>query len=94
MYPKSEIYGLTSQMRRSAVSVAANIAEGYGRHSTQDYIRFLRISRGSLFELQTLLDISENLKLIKNDQYNLLYELSFEIEKMLNTLISKLGKKS
>ena len=53
--PKEEIYALKSQIRRSAVSVPSNIAEGYGRNSTQDYIRFLQIACGSLYELQTQL---------------------------------------
>jgi len=52
-FPPDEVYGLTSQIRRSAVSVPSNIAEGYGRGTTTDYVRFLRISVGSLYELQT-----------------------------------------
>ena len=52
-FPASEIYGLTSQLRRSAVSIPSNIAEGYGRNSTNDYKRFLQIAVGSLYELQT-----------------------------------------
>lgn len=53
--PKEELYGLTSQIRKSSVSVPSNIAEGYGRNSTNDYIRFLQIASGSLYELQTQL---------------------------------------
>ena len=62
-FPKDELYGLTSQMRRTAVSIPANIAEGYGRRSTQDYLRFLHISASSNYELQTLLEIAYNLKI-------------------------------
>ena len=58
VFPKEEQYGLTAQIRRSAVSVPSNIAEGYGRNSTLDYTRFLQIARGSLYELQTQLEIA------------------------------------
>jgi four helix bundle protein len=57
-FPKEELYGLTSQLRRSAVSIASNIAEGYGRQSTQEYIRFLQIARGSLYEVDTQLQFA------------------------------------
>jgi four helix bundle protein len=60
-FPAEELYGLTSQIRRCAVSIPAKLAEGYGRNSTQDYVRFLRIASGSLYELQTLLEIACNL---------------------------------
>jgi four helix bundle protein len=60
-FPKAETYGLTDQARRAAVSIPANIAEGYGRQSTQDYIRFLLIARGSLYELQTHMEIAGRL---------------------------------
>ena len=63
--PKEEIYGLTSQIRKSSVSVPSNIAEGYGRNSTNDYIRFLQIASGSLYELQTQLEICLNLEYLK-----------------------------
>jgi four helix bundle protein len=60
-FPKEELFGLTSQMRRSAVSIPSNISEGFGRKSPAEFKRFLQISMGSLFELQTLLEISNNL---------------------------------
>lgn len=89
--PKDELYGLTSQIRRSAVAIPANIAEGYGRNSTQDYIRFLRIANGSLFELETLLEICRNLSFIEGETYSSLFEQMLEIERMLRSLITKLG---
>lgn len=61
-FPKEEAFGLTSQLRRSAVSVPSNISEGYGRQGLNDYLRFLNIAMASLFELQTQIEISYNLK--------------------------------
>ena len=90
-FPEYEIYGLTSQLRRCAVSLPSNIAEGYGRKSTNDYIRFLKIARGSLFEIQTQLEISLNLEYITKKTYNHIDEQSKEIERMLNSLIIKIG---
>lgn len=62
-FPDSELYGLTRQIRRSSVSVASNIAEGYGRRSKNEYIHFLHISLGSLRELDTQLIIAQRVKL-------------------------------
>jgi len=89
-FPKDEIYGLTSQIRRSSVSIPSNIAEGYGRNSTQDYIRFLRIANGSLFELQTHLEIARNLDFLSYEKFTELYDLSREIERMLSSLLKKI----
>jgi len=88
-WPKEEVYGLTSQIRRSAVSVPSNIAEGYGRNSTGDYIRFLQIASGSLYEFQTQLEISVQLNYLSEEKYVEINSLSIEIEKMLSSLISK-----
>ena len=68
-YPKYEIYGLTSQIRRAAVSVVLNIAEGYGRKSKEEFKRFLKISLGSLYETKTLLELSKDLNYIDNEIY-------------------------
>lgn len=65
-YPKNEIYGLTSQIRRAAVSVHLNIAEGYGRQSKEDFKRFLRMSLGSVNETEALLELSRDLGYIDN----------------------------
>lgn len=90
-FPDDEKFGLTSQIKRSSVSIASNIAEGYGRNYTKDYIRFLNISRGSLYEMQTQFQISLNLDFINESDLNEIKDMSIEIEKMLNSLISKLA---
>ena len=88
--PNEEKYGLTSQIRRSAVSVPSNIAEGYGRKTTADYIRFLSIAYGSLCELETQIMLAGDLTYIeKRELENLLGNLS-EIERMLKALIRSL----
>jgi four helix bundle protein len=89
-FPNSEIYGLTSQLRRSAVSIPSNISEGYGRNSTNDYKRFLQISVGSLYELQTQIEIAFGLKYIGEQKYIEIIELSTEIDKMIYSLIQKI----
>jgi len=89
-WPKEEVYGLTSQIRRSAISIPSNIAEGYGRNSTGDYVRFLQIASGSLYEFQTQLEISFQLGYLNEEKYVEVNSLSIEIEKMLSSLISKL----
>ena len=91
-YPKNEEFALTSQIKRAAISVPSNIAEGYGRNSTQDYIRFLNIARGSLYELETQLQISLNLKYIDDDKFDQMFQQSTEIAKMLTGLINRLKK--
>ena len=72
-FPQDELYGLTNQMRRCAVSIPSNIAEGFGRRSTNDFKRFLQISMGSLFELQTQIEISRNLDFLDESQFNDLF---------------------
>jgi len=89
-FPRREDYGLTSQIRRCAVSIPSNIAEGYGRHSRNEYVRFLQIALGSLYELQTQLEIAANLGYLKEDDFNRLYEMTREIERMLSSLIRSL----
>lgn len=92
-FPNDEIYGLISQIRRCAVSIPSNMAEGYGRSSTNDYIHFLRIATGSLYELQTQMEISLNLNYIDRSEFDELYKLSQEIERMLSSLIRRLSSK-
>ncbi|MDD2710512.1 MAG: four helix bundle protein [Verrucomicrobiae bacterium] len=87
MFPKEEIYGITSQMRRCAVSIPSNIAEGYGRHSRDDYLRFLQMAMSSLFEIQTQMEIAMNLKYVEKNQFDEVYQSSREIERILAGLI-------
>ena len=89
-FPPAETYGLTSQIRRCAVSIPSNIAEGYGRRSDGDYVRFLLISQGSLFEIQTQLEIARNLQFIEECAFTQVYELSREIERMMSSFIRKI----
>ena len=90
--PKDEFYGLNMQLRRCSVSIPSHIAEGYGRHSTKDYIRYLQIATGSLFELQTQLEICLNLAYLSEEDFKNLDEKSREIERMRVSLINKLRK--
>lgn len=89
-FPNNEEYALSSQIRRSCISIPSNIAEGFGRNSTKDYVRFLQIARGSLFELQTQIMISFDLGYIDTELQNEIIKSTNEIEKMLNSLITKL----
>ena len=88
--PENEKYGLIPQIKRSAISIPSNIAEGYGRNYKKDYSRFLQIARGSLFENQTQLEIAVNLDFIRPNDLDDIKELYIEVEKMLNSLIKKL----
>lgn len=92
-FPSEERYALTSQLRCASVSVPSNIAEGYGRHSTADYIQSLQIALGSLYELDTQLELSVRLQLAEVDEVKDALELCAEIEKMLVALTSKLRNK-
>ena len=89
-FPSEELYALTSQIKRSTVSIPSNIAEGYGREGKKDYVRFLNISLSSLFELQTQLEIAYNLNYLHSKSFNKLYEDSREIERMLSSFIRKI----
>ena len=91
-FPKEELFGLTSQMRRAAVSISSNIAEGNTRGGTKEYIQFLRIANSSCAELENQLLISEKLGLINNDDYIRMNALLIEIMKMLSTIIRKLSE--
>jgi four helix bundle protein len=91
-FPREDLYGLTSQMRRAAVSIPSNIAEGSGRLNTPEYRHFLGIARGSNFELQTHLTIAKELGFGEAGQVALAEELSNEIGKMLFATIASLRR--
>ena len=88
--PKEEQYGLSDQMRRAAVSMPSNIAEGFGRHATKDYSRFLTIARGSKYELETQIRICIMLDYLSENDVKETLCLLDEVGKMLNSLINKL----
>ena len=89
-FPKDEMYGMTAQIRRSATSVAANVAEGYGRDSTRSYVNFLRIAQGSLKELETHLILSERVGLASAGAVAAPLENADAIGRMLRSLIRNL----
>ncbi len=89
-FPKDEMYGLTSQIRRASVSISSNIAEGNSRRSKPDYLQFLKIARGSCAEVETQLMISRNLNYLNEEDYQKLNNNIIEISKMLNGLINSL----
>ena len=88
-YPKSETYGLISQMRRCVVSIPSNIAEGYGRATNRDLVHFLYISLGSSNELETQLLLSREFSYLSEDDASMLLQLNEQINKMLSSLIYK-----
>lgn len=91
--PKEELFGLVSQMRRAAVSVPSNIAEGYARGTDKEKIHFLRISSGSMSELETQLTLCLKLGYISQEEYNTTSEKLGSVWKQLNALISVIKKR-
>ena len=91
--PKEELFGLVSQMRRAAVSVPSNIAEGYARGTDKEKIHFLRISSGSMSELETQLTLCLKLGYISQEEYNTTSEKLVSVWKQLNALISVIKKR-
>ena len=91
-FPKAKIYGITSQLRRSASSIPANIVEGQSRNSTKEYLQFLYNARGSLEETRYFLFLSKDLEYTEKSKYDDLEQKYGEISKMLNGLINKLRK--
>lgn len=73
-FPKEELFGLTSQIRRSSVSIPSNISEGFGRETSKDFSRFLNVAISSLFEYQTQIEIAKNINYINEPEFKSLYE--------------------
>lgn len=89
-FPKDEVYGLTSQIRRCAVSIPSNIAEGYSRYRKLEFVHFLQISFASGAELETQVLISKDLNYISQSEFEEVDSLLIEVMKMLNSLMSKI----
>ncbi|GAB4514095.1 MAG: four helix bundle protein [Anaerolineae bacterium] len=89
-FPKEELYGMTSQMRRASISIPSNIAEGCGRGTNGELIRFLQIAMGSASELEYQLLLAHDLKLMDSQSYNILNTSLLEVKRMLNSFIQKL----
>lgn len=92
-FPKKEVFGLTSQMRRSSISIPSNIAEGCGRSSTKETIHFLFIARGSLYELETQLFLANDQKYITQEELEKIQLQVTTCKKLLNGFISYYRKK-
>lgn len=87
-FPREELYGIVSQMRRAALSIPSNIAEGFSRHRKLEYIQFLHIAFGSAAELETQLQVSKELNYIKPEDFTRAEQLLTEVNKMLNSLVA------
>jgi four helix bundle protein len=90
--PKAELYGLTSQLQRAAVSIPANLAEGNARGSRKDYARFIGIARGSAAELETLLTLATRVNLISEAAFRPAFKQTEEVGRMLTALKAKLSQ--
>jgi four helix bundle protein len=93
LFPAEEKFGIVSQLNRAAVSIPSNIAEGWGRESSKNYLQFLRISRGSVMELETLMIISKNLGYIEKEKQELITNRIEEVGKILQGLIKGVQQK-
>lgn len=93
-FPQREIYGLTAQVRRAAISIPSNIAEGQGRYSTRDFLHFLSIARGSLKEVETQVLIAERLGYVDQRMRSNLLELTTEVSRLISGLASSLREKT
>ena len=89
-FPKEELYGLTSQIRRSAVSIPSNIAEGQARKSTAEFLNFLSIANGSRAEMETQILLAQRLSYATSDTAQQILNLSAEVNRLLNGLMNRL----
>jgi len=89
-FPKEELFGLTSQIRRSAISIPSNIVEGYGRGSNKEFSRFINIAISSLFEFQTQIEIAKNINYLNEKEFKSIYEETRELEAMIISFSKKL----
>jgi four helix bundle protein len=92
-WPKDEVYGLTNQIRRAAVSVPSNIAEGQGRFSTKEFMHFLSVAHGSLLEVETQALLAQDLSYLSNEQAETLLTHSAEVGRLINGLYRALSDK-
>ena len=92
-FPDEEKFGMVSQMRRSAVSIPANIAEGYGRGRRAEYIRYLEIGRGSLFELQTYVELAREMKWVDGEDLAVVARLAEEVDRIVSALLRSLKRR-
>lgn len=86
-FPKEEIFGLVSQMRRAAVSITSNIAEGFSRNGVKEKIQFYSVARGSNVEIQNQLLIAKDIKYIDKESFNKIAEQSIKVNKLINGMI-------
>ena len=93
-FPRREIYGLTAQLRRSAISIPANIAEGNGRRSTREYLHFLSVALGSTLELETQMLLAVRLNYVQESDAARSFEMTAELGRMMHGLRNSLGRRA
>jgi len=91
-FPKTEVFGLTSQIRRASLSITSNIAEGFGRHNNGEKIQFYNMANGSLTEVQNQLLFSKDLNYLSDNVFNELLNQTMEVKKMLFGLSKSIGR--